>query len=158
MKQSNFTAYAFTAILSVLAAYVIGIGQTLDSFTFTLDDDQYAACGLNKLSPEELSTLFAFIESVPRISYLEESGANYLRSEGWKVAQVFGVQRLKAKGSDSELEYLVGVDEQGVHLLRLTGFGGRLSPGWYWVETSTMTWNILQPDGENELYWIEETR
>ena len=155
MKQSNFTAYAFTAILSVLAAYVIGIGQTLDSFTFTLDDDQYAACGLNKLTQEELSTLFAVIETIPRNSYIEESGANYLRSEGWKAAQVFGVQRLKANGSGSESEHLVGVDKHGVHLLRLPILGGRLTPGWYWVQTTGATLNILQPDGEIELYWIK---
>lgn len=158
MKQANFTAYAFTAILSVLAAYVIGFGQTLDSFTFTLDDAQYEAAGLSKLTEVELSHLFTYIESIPRISYLEESSAHALRKKGWKVAQVYGIQKLKTDGSRDEDEYLVCVFDQHVQILDLPLFADRLSPGFYRAELSGTTLSILHPDGEEERYWIKETR
>jgi hypothetical protein len=158
MKQSNFTAFALTAILSVLAAYVIGIGQTLDSFSFRMDDDQYAASGLDKLTPEELTNLFRFLETIPRISYLEESAAHYFQEEGWETVQLYGVQKLKLEDSDSEDDYLVGVLQQETRILRLPMLVDRLPPGWYWVKPSHSYWMILHPNGEDELYWIEETR
>jgi hypothetical protein len=158
MKQSNFTAYAFTSILSVLAAYVIGIGQTLDSYSYVLDDDQYAACGLNKLSSEELTNLFAFMERIPRVSYLEESAVHTLQRDDWKIAQVYGIQKLIAGNSTAEEEYLVCVIDQRVQILDLPLFTDRLSPGSYWAKISGSTLLVLHPSGEEERYWIAETR
>ena len=119
MKSANFSAYAMTALISVVFASVTGIGQSLDPLGVFLDDVSYEACGLHKLTETEATNLLRLVGSLPRYSYLEESALHRMEQDDWEPVEVYGLQTVAGDGPGEPEELLVATRAQRVYSLRL---------------------------------------
>jgi hypothetical protein len=158
MKSANFSAYAMTALISVVFASVTGIGQSMDPLGVFLNDVSYEACGLHKLTETEAANLFRLVGSLPRYSYLEESALRHLEQDDWEPVEIYGLQTVAGDSPGEPEELLVATRAQRVFSLRLPTMEDPLAPGIYWAQMHSSWWCIMRPDGSTVDHWVEETR
>jgi len=139
------------AIAIVLAiGLVLRAGENNKPLQIALDQSQYDACGLEKLTDQEQQHLFGLIAACPRESYLYESAAAKFLSDGWREIRVVGALR-KVPGSDDKL--VVVLDEYELIALDPIIVPHLPGPGAYWAKTAGTSWTLLFPDGREYSFW-----
>lgn len=124
------------------------------SLRATMGEAAYAACGLEKLAPEEIEQLVTVLVPQTAPSHLEASAVRYLEAEGWRPVSVVGLLR---DPEDSREVRLVVVDGYDVVLLRPWAGSGKLPPpGAVWARNVLSSWTLLLPDGAKRDFLVRD--
>lgn len=111
-----------------------------------VDEETFAAAGLNKLTDEELSVLGGLLIQPGGPSYLEQEAAAYLEANGWRPLEVVAVvsNGWKRRVIARNLEGPIRLEAwSSIELLP--------PPGLHWAKHQG-TWEILNPDGRAQIY------
>lgn len=137
---------ALTALLIVMG---IRADEESSPLLLSLGEDNFRACGLDKLTPDETDRLFTLVRPSTGRSHLNQSALRYLESTGWRQIEVLGIRQLDRVGIAEP--YLVIAD--GYSILCLDPFGSNKledmpTPGIYWGKNSMSSWEIITDEGE----------
>ena len=150
---------ASLGVLAVIGIFAFGYGlhagEKEKPLRLALDESQYAACGLDKLTDLEQQHLFGLVAGFPGKSFLFESAAARLQRDGWKEIRVLGA--LIAEG-DTDDKLIVVLDEYDLVTLDPTMVPHLPRPGVYWAKSAGSSWTILFPDGAEGTFWARDSR
>jgi len=121
------------------------------SFDF-LNNSEFEACGLHKLTAQEQSLLFSRLGVASLPSYCETSAEAFVKRDGYHRIRVLGA----AEDPESHNRYLLYVwFDYRVRVLESPLGGDPLEPGIYWSDHDdpSRTWGILYPDGKEQTLW-----
>lgn len=118
----------------------------------SLNDEEFALCGLDKLTGEELDFLAGFLVAPPVVDY-SDAATQYLLEEGWRIIALHGAFD---PGDDDPFHDLLQVAYVGdtAYLVRPVFESDTLLPGFYLCERTT-GFEIVAPDGKGVSYAIE---
>jgi hypothetical protein len=106
-----------------------------------LDDQTFAAAGLDKLTDAERSVLAGLLIQPAGPSFLEQEAVAYMEQNGWEPVDVTAI--LAGEGGHR----IVAQDDEGTALLEAWSSIEPLPPpGTHWAKKMGV-WDILNPDG-----------
>ena len=106
-----------------------------------LDDQTFAAAGLDKLTGEERSVLAGLLIQPAGPSFLDQEAVAFMEQNGWHPLDVTAI--LAGQGG----RRIVAMDDEGTTLLEAWSSIEPLPPpGAHWAK-HTGGWDILNPDG-----------
>ena len=152
MRRPSFSAFVTGALAAVLFSYVVGLGQGHNALRSVLTDDEFAACGLDKLSEQEVEHLSAVLTSLPGYDFLVESAFAYLQQERWRRIRILGYQTEDAEDPWPD-QYLVVARAGKVYRFDPPSGGPELEPGTYWARGDGRVWELMLPDGSRATIW-----
>jgi len=146
--MSRATVIILLAVLLALGAgvYAINDADRDNPLRLGLGDDDFAACGLDKLAPEELDRLLLLMRPSAGRSYLAEGAMRFMEANGWRRIDVLGIRR--DESSAFPKDRLVIADGYDVVVLDHWGSDENLpAPGTYWGQNSLSSWKLIYADG-----------
>ena len=150
MATARFSGFVTAALSAVLFAYVIGLGQA-PRFTGVLTAAQYEACGLDKLTPDEVDLLFGLL-CVPRSDFLATTAFERMEKDGWKPVELIGYG-VRAEDTAWPEKFLMFARSGELRRFKLPMGEDDLDPGRYWAQADSHVWTLMRPDGSTENLW-----
>lgn len=152
--------YVILAVVIVLGAigYTVAVEEKQAlPLRMALNLSEHEDCGVEKLTEDELANLVTVIASRRGMSYLDESARNFLRHDGWAVAEVIGYGPDRSTASSSD-DIVMIVERLGKLYAMEPPMGEDVWPtGLYWTKaTFISTWSVMSPEGEVEHCGIDE--
>ena len=126
-----------------------------NSLRFTLGEELYQNCGLDKLEENEEQQLIQIIGHRCSRSFTQHAAEQYMEKQGWREVQVVGVV---PTGDTFEKYWLLVSDNY--ELLTLDPFSvvELPPPGIYWARNNLSSWKILYPDAEEVSFIARELK
>lgn len=136
-------------LIILLFSIVSGDSNKKDPVLLSLGEDQFIKLGLNKLNSTEKNNLFKFMQPVGNYSYLENSAALYLESQGWEPMHVVGIYE------EGYNLYNVTLNNYQLLLVKTFRDDELLDPGVYWIKRSSFRMDVILNNGTVESYSYE---
>lgn len=153
--QRSFPLFAFPAA-ALLVAFAgahadpsPADGGWAEAFRTAMSEEEFTACGLDKLEPEELERLFDRFWGAPGRSYLGDAAFARLENDGWRPVHITGGVRSGPFEGDG---FLFLAEGYGITVLDPFGTATLLPPGEYWGRNVVSSWTLLDANGREMRY------
>jgi hypothetical protein len=153
MRTSNLSAHVTTALLAVLIASVTGLSWDTQPPANLLTEEEFERCGLHKLDDDERLHLFRFMMATPQQCFLTPTAEARMIDRGFKPTSISGP--LPLLGDDNR-EVLLAYRDGKAYMLDPPLIGEALVPGTYWSQGFGISWTVIMPDGDTQMYWVRE--